>query len=159
MLKQLWTWLNPPPPEPPPPDDIFARIEHNLGVLTHDVMSKYNVRKAMQTTVTLSSKTPKELAEWLSNASRIVAKNEYVPEPWKAGVRVEDFYVLDNWFTYDGFIVDPATWLKENQPRITRLLKAFKKLEDDDKEYYQRNYNSVLRDTDFLISGIRAAIK
>lgn len=159
MLKQLWGWLNPPPPEPPQPDDIFARIELNLGALNHDVINQYSVRKAMGIRVRLASKSPKELSEWLSNAGRVVEKNEYVPEPWKASVRVQDNFVLDNWFTHEGYIVDPKAWLAENQPRINRLLKAFKKLEDDDLDYYQRNYNSVLLDTDFLLIGMRASIK
>ena len=159
MLKRLWGWLNPPEPEPPQPTDLFNRIELNLGALNHDLIQRYSVRKAMSVTVVLSSPSPKVLSEWLSNASRVVDKNEYVPEPWKQTVRTEESYVLDNWFTDKGYLVDVRQWLEENQPRMTRLMKGFRKLEQDDVEYYQRNYNSVLRDIDSLLIGMRAAIK
>lgn len=144
-------------PTVPIPEDIHSRIEFNLGVLTDEVMKTYSVRKAMSIRLRMSSKSPKELSDWLSETGRIVDTAAYVPEPWKAGIRVEESYILDDYMSHGGYVVDMKSWYANNQPRIKRIVKAFKKLEEDDRDYYQRMYNSVLRDVDAILTGIKAA--
>lgn len=144
-------------PVVPTPDDMHLRIEHNLGVLTDAVLDRYSVRKAMSVRLRMSSATPKELSDWLSATGRIVDTAAYVPEPWKAGVRVERMTILDDYMTHEGYVISLPTWFEANKPRIARIVKAFQKLEEDDRDYYGRMYNSVLRDIDSLLTGIKAA--
>lgn len=139
------------------PEDIYSRIEFNLGVLNHEVIKRYSVRKAMTVRLKLSSTSPKQLSDWLAECGRIVDTEAYVPEAWKSAVRVEDFYVLDDYMTEAGYVVDMKTWFADNNPRMQRVAKAFKKLPEEDRDYYQRMYNSVLRDVDSILTGIVTA--
>lgn len=144
-------------PEVQIPEDIHSRIEHNLGVLSDEVIKRYSPRKAMTVRLKLSSKSPKQLSEWLSECGRTVDTEAYVPEAWKSAVRVEDFYVLDDYMTESGYVVDMKAWFADNKPRMNRIVAGFQKLPEEDRDYYQRMYNSVLRDVDSMLTGIVAA--
>lgn len=163
MWTQLKAWLGFTPPavepviEPPPPLDLYGRIEHNLGELLTQAMSTYHVRSAMSTRLSMYSKGPVELSNWIAETARIVDTQQYVPEPWKAAVRNEGTIMLDDFMTHAGYVVDVKQWLVFNKPQIVRLVDGFRALEPDDQEYYSRMYTSVLRDVDTILQGMLSA--
>lgn len=138
----------------PQPTDIIERIEHNLKGISDETIKRYNVRKAMSIKVTMSSTGPRVFAQWLSDSSRVVDLEEYIPDVWKGAVRVENTYNLDDFMTHNGYVVNVTEWLHTNKPRIARLVSGFNKLKKVDRDYYQRNYNSVLRDVDAFLQGV-----
>lgn len=139
------------------PADIFERIEHNLKELSNEIIITYKVKKAMSIRMTMSSSGPRELGNWLADSSRIVDTQEYVPESWKNALRVEREIILDDFMTHNGYVIDIAQWMNQNKPKIVRLLKGFSVLDIDDREYFQRNYTSVLRDVDTLLTSVAKA--
>jgi hypothetical protein len=163
MWTQLKAWLGLLPPveqpviEPPPPLDLFGRIEYNLGVLHDGQLQTYSVRQAMVTRLTMFSKDPVELSNWIAEAGRIVDTQTYVPEHWKSAVRQEMPFTLDDYMTHIGYVVDAKQWFTFNHSKITRLLEGFYKLDAGDDEYYNRMYTSVLRDVDTILEGMLSA--
>jgi hypothetical protein len=141
------------------PTDIYERIEYNLKELSNEVINAYKVKKAMAIRMTMSSSGPRELGNWLTESSRIVDTQEYVPESWKNALRVEGEIILDDFMTHNGYVIDMAQWMNQNKPKIVRLLKGFSVLDIDDREYFQRNYTSVLRDVDTLLTSVAKACK
>lgn len=137
-----------------PPEDIFERITNNLEVLTNGLIHKYSVRKAMAIKVILSSKNPTMLGKWTQDAGFVVDSESYVPENWKSGTRTLKEYTLDDFMSTKRYTIDPTWWLADNKGRIDRMLAAFAKLQPDDLEYYQRNYNSVIGDVDAILQGM-----
>lgn len=156
MLSKLWArWRS--KPDTPKPTDIIDRLNLATRSLTHEVIAQYSVQKAMSITLRISSNGPHELAEWVQNAGRVVDNTDYVPDLWKGAVRVGRQVVLDDFLTHHGYAVDFAQWYAALKPKLDRLLTGFAKLDDADREYYQRNYNSVLGDMDALLEGVLAA--
>ncbi len=155
LTKLLARWRR--QPDAPKPTDIFARLDLAVRSLNDEVIARYSVQKAMSITLRVSSASPRELAEWVRNAARVVDNADYVPDLWKGAVRVERTIVLDDFLTHHGYTVDFGPWYTTLKPKIDRLLKGFAKLDEADREYYQRNYNSVLRDLDAVLEGVLAA--
>lgn len=153
MWNKIKTLLGLTKPAVQPPLDMIERIEHNLGLLTNEVIDRYSIRKSLNIRVVLSSETPKELREWLSTTGRVMSNVDYPSEVWKAGVRIERGIILDDYMTHEGYVVRFPVWFEENRPRMERIIKAIHKLDEVDREYYQRIYNSVLRDMDSLLKG------
>lgn len=154
MLSRIKEFLGLKKPEITQPVDQLARITTNLGALTNGLINTYNARKAISESLVLSSKSPAELSKWLSESSRISDTLDNVPEKWKTTLRIEKPVLLDDYFTDRGYVVDISQWLDLNKPRIERLVEAFQKMDSADRPYYQRNYNSVLRDTDALLAAL-----
>lgn len=153
MWKKIKTLIGLTKPAAQPPLDMMARIEHNLGLLTNDVIDRYSARKAMTIRLILSSETPKELRDWLSTTGHVMSTGDYPSDTWKAGVRIERVITLDDYMTHEGYIVNLPVWFEENRPRMKRILTAYAAADADNREYYQRMYNSVLRDMDALLKG------
>lgn len=153
MWNKIKTLVGLTKPAVKPPLDMMERIEHNLGLLTNEVIDRYSTRKAMTIRLVLSSETPKDLREWLSTAGRVMSTEDYPSEAWKAGVRIERVIMLDDYMTHEGYVVRFPLWFEENRPRMKRIIDAYKQLDAFDRDYYQRMYNSVLRDMDALLKG------
>lgn len=158
MFKRVVSWLWPKAEVAPIPTEIIDRIDHFLGALNDETLARYKVRKSMSIKITMASADPIVLETWMTNVAKTVETNTYVDEAWKTTVRVRSESTLDDYLTYTQFTVPPDKWMTLNKPRIARLVKAFRSLEyDDDQDYYQRNYNSVLHDVDILLQGIHTA--
>lgn len=153
MWKKLKAFMGLTKPATKPPLDIVDRIEYNLGILSHDVIDRYDTRKAMTTRLVLSSESPRVLRDWIASAVHVMSSGDYASEGWKAGVRIERVVMLDDYLTHAGYVVSFPVWFEENNTRIQRIIDILKGMDVIDREYYQRMYTSVLRDVDAVLKA------
>ncbi len=153
MWKKLKAFMGLTKPATKPPLDIVDRIGYNLGILSHDVIDRYDTRKAMATRLVLSSESPRVLRDWIASAAHVMSSGDYASEVWKAGVRIERVVMFDDYLTHAGYVVSFPVWFEENNTRIQRIIDILKGMDAIDREYYQRMYTSVLRDVDAVLKA------
>lgn len=161
MLKRFLSWLFNKPPEPIIGESIYETLL-TLMESVDDLASKTLILPKVSTVkITTATLNIGELESLLVEASNVVSQGKSFSGKWRSDTGSMQYSdkSLEQYITQKQQIFHPIDWLVSVKFFIIKLLDAFLKMDQADRDYYQRNCDFLVNDIIELIGKVRTCLR
>ncbi|MNO14023.1 hypothetical protein D3C76_36630 [compost metagenome] len=160
IMRKLFTWIfGSKPPAPLEGGTIYETLINQLGDI-HDLTKKQFIApRTRRVTLETATVNIEELADFLVEAAAFVSKGETFPQRWQDRALQYESRSLEQYIADAGELIHPLDWIQAHQHYIVKLLDAFMKMDEADRDYYQRKCNFVVEDILELIKVSRECVR